>query len=77
MLAMSDIRKITVEVPGDLLERAQSFTGEGVTETVRSGLKRLDAERAQQEFRQLRGTYKFGVSLDELREDRPLGRKRK
>ena len=69
------MRKITVEVPSDLLERAQSFTGEGVTETVRSGLKKLDAERAQQEFRQLRGTYKFSVSLDELREDRNLRRK--
>lgn len=74
---MDETRKITVEVPSDLLERAQSFTGEGVTETVRSGLKKLDALRAQQEFRRLRGTYKFGLSLDELREDRDLGRRRK
>lgn len=71
------MRKITVEVPSDLLERAQSFTGEGVTETVRTGLKKLDAERAQREFRQLRGTYKFSINLDELREDRNLRRKRK
>lgn len=74
---MDETRKITVEVPSDLLERAQSFTGEGVTETVRSGLKKLDALRAQQEFRRLRGTYKFGLGLDELREDRDLGRRRK
>lgn len=74
---MNEMRKITVEVPSDLLDRVQSFTGEGVTETVRTGLKKIDAERAQREFRQLRGTYKFSVSLDELREDRDLGRKRK
>lgn len=71
------MRKITVDVPSDLLDRAQSFTGEGITETVRTGLKKLDAERTQQEFRELRGTYKFGVSMDELREDRSLGRRRK
>jgi hypothetical protein len=74
---MDEMRKITVEVPRDLLGRAQAFTGEGVTETVRTGLKKIDAERAQREFRQLRGTHKFSISLDELREDRPLGRNRK
>ena len=74
---MNEMRKITVEIPTDLLDRAQSFTGEGVTETVRAGLKKLDAVRAQQEFRRLRGTYKFSISLEKLREDRSLARKRK
>src|ERR1051326_4544634 len=41
---MEEMRKITVEVPSDLLDRAQAFTGEGVTETVRTGLKKIDAE---------------------------------
>lgn len=71
------MRKITVEVPSELLERVQLFVGEGVTETVRAGLKRLDAIRAQQEFRKLRGTYKFSLNLDELREDRSFDRKRR
>lgn len=74
---MGEMRKITVEIPSDLLDRVQSFTGEGVTETVRAGLKKLDAVRAQQEFRRLRGTYKFGVSLNDLREDRKLNRAHK
>ena len=74
---MSEMRKITVEVPSELLERVQLFVGEGVTETVRAGLKRLDAIRAQQEFRKLRGTYKFSLNLDELREDRSFDRKRR
>jgi len=69
---MGQMRKITVEVPEDLLERVYCFTGEGVTETVREGLRRLDSFRAQQEFRKLRGTLKVSINLDELREDREL-----
>jgi hypothetical protein len=64
------LRKITVEVPAHDLEMAQAYTGEGVTETVRVALKKLASIRAQQELLKLRGTYKFKLSLDELREDR-------
>ena len=67
---MSALRKITVQVPEQDLEKAQEFTGEGVTETVRAGLKKLAEAQAQQEFRTLRGTFKFTIDLDELREDR-------
>lgn len=66
----SEMRKITVEVPEDTLAMAQEFTGEGVTETVRSALKKLASIRAQQELRKLRGTFKFSLDLDVLREDR-------
>jgi hypothetical protein len=67
---MGAIRKITVQVPEDDLRMAQAFTGEGVTETVRAGLKRLASLKAQQELLKLRGTFKFSIDLDELREDR-------
>lgn len=67
---MSELRKITVQVPEDDLRRAQELTGEGVTETVRTALKRLAEVRAQQEFRKLRGTYRFSLDPAELREDR-------
>jgi hypothetical protein len=69
---MSEMRKITVEVPSDILESAQAFTGEGITETVRAALKKLASMQAQHDFLKLRGTYKFSIDLDELREDRPL-----
>ncbi|MBV9569695.1 MAG: hypothetical protein JO056_00445 [Alphaproteobacteria bacterium] len=74
---MDEMRKITVEVPSQDLEYAQAYTGEGVTETVRAGLKKLASIRAQQEFRKLRGTYKSSLNLDVLREDRSFSRKRK
>ena len=67
---MSALRKITIEVPEHDLALAQRLTGEGVTETVRTALKRLASIQAQQEFRKLRGSFKFTVDLDELREDR-------
>ncbi len=64
---MTEMRKITVHVPEALLEQAQALTGEGVTETVREGLKRLAAIRAQREALKLRGKIKFSVDLMALR----------
>lgn len=66
----SEMRKITFEVPEDTLAMAQEFTGEGIAETVRLALKKLASIRAQQELRKLRGTFKFSLDLDVLREDR-------
>ena len=67
---MTQLRKITVQVPESDLIKAQELTGEGVTETVRAALKRLASIQAQHELLKLRGTFKFSLSLDELREDR-------
>jgi len=67
---MTVMRKITVHVPQSLLENAQAHTGEGVTETVREGLKKLASIRAQKEMLKLRGKVKFSMSLEELRYDR-------
>ena len=67
---MSELRKITVQVPERDLEMAQELTGQGVTETVRTGLKRLAAIRAQQRLLLLRGQVKFSMTVDELRYDR-------
>ena len=66
---MSEMRKITVEVPEDVLEKAQGLTGEGVTETVRVALKRLASIWAQQKARELRGKVKFSLSIEDLRYD--------
>jgi hypothetical protein len=67
---MGELRKITVQVPADDLRLAQELTGEGITETVRAGLRRLASITAQQRLRRLRGTVKFSMTLDELRHDR-------
>ena len=67
---MSEFRKITVQVPEGDLKKAQELTGEGVTETVRLALQRLAQVQAQRDLTKLRGTFKFTIDLDELREDR-------
>lgn len=67
---MGELRKITVQVDGQDLERAQELTGEGVTETVRAALKRLAQLQAQRDLAKLRGKVKFSMSLDDLRYDR-------
>jgi hypothetical protein len=63
-------RKITVEVPAELLEKAQRATGDGVTQTVRIGLQLVAASEAYARLRQLRGKVRFTLSLDELKADR-------
>jgi len=67
---MSAMRKITLQLPADLLERAQALTGKGITETVRLGLERLTVAQAYEGLRKLRGKVHLKVDLDELREDR-------
>lgn len=63
-------RKVTVHLPEDLLERAQEASGEGITETLRQGLRLVAASETFRRVAKLRGTVKFSVDLARLREDR-------
>jgi hypothetical protein len=67
---MAEARKITVEVPADLLEKAQRASGEGVTGTVRTGLQLVAASQAYATLRQLRGKVRFSKTLSQLKADR-------
>jgi hypothetical protein len=67
---METVRKITVEVPADLLEKAQRASGGGITQTVRTGLQLVAASQAYSRLRQLRGKVRFTRSLTELKADR-------
>jgi hypothetical protein len=67
---VAEKRKITLEVPEDLLERALASSGKGITQTVRRGLELVAAGRAYDELRRLRGHVKLGIDLESLREDR-------
>jgi len=67
---MESARKITVEIPGALLEKAQQVSGTGVTQTVRAGLQLLAASQAYDRLLQLRGKVRFGRRFEELKEDR-------
>jgi hypothetical protein len=67
---MGTLRKITVEVPADLLEKAQQSSGSGITQTVRTGLQLVAASRTYARLRQLRGKVRFARTLAELKADR-------
>jgi hypothetical protein len=63
-------RKITVEVPPELLEKAQRASGSGITQTVRTGLQLVAASQAYARLRQLRGKVRFTRTFAELKADR-------
>jgi hypothetical protein len=63
-------RKITVEIPRELLEKAQQASGAGITQTVRTGLQLVAATRTYARLRQLRGKVHFRRTLAELKADR-------
>ncbi len=67
---MATARKITVEVPLELLERAQLASGSGITQTVRTGLQLVAASHAYARLRQLRGKVRYSRTLAELKADR-------
>jgi hypothetical protein len=67
---METSRKITVEIPADLLEKAQQASGVGITQTVRTGLQLLAASQAYDRLRKLRGKVRFSRTFEELKEDR-------
>jgi hypothetical protein len=63
-------RKITVEVPPALLERAQRATGTGITQTIRTGLQLVAASQAYARLRQVRGKVRLSRSAADLKSDR-------
>ena len=67
---MGTARKITVEVPPELLEKAQRATGSGITQTVRTGLQLVAASEAYARLRRLRGKVRFTRTLAEVKADR-------
>ena len=67
---MGAARKITVEVPEDLLAKAQEASGAGITQTIRTGLQLVAATRAYERLRQFRGKVRLKHSLAELKADR-------
>ena len=62
------MRKITVEVPEDVLERARA-EGEGTTEVVRRSLELRANQRAWRRLERWTGKVKWSTSLVELRTD--------
>jgi hypothetical protein len=63
------LKKLTLEVPQELLDRATAASGAGITPTVRRGLELVAAGGAYAKLRKLRGGVKFSIDLRSLRKD--------
>jgi hypothetical protein len=70
MDTMGVARKVTVQLPVDLLARAQRSSGESLTATIRKGLELVAAGAVYDELRSLKGKVAFSVDWQKLRRDR-------
>jgi len=64
------LKKVTIELPEELLEKAQQATGSGITQTIRTGLQLLAASQAYAHLRQVRGSFRFSQTVAQLKDDR-------
>ena len=67
---MNTAKKITIQVPAGLLKKAMISTGEGITPTIRQGLRLVSAIPAYEGLKNLKGKIKFSLNLKKIREDR-------
>lgn len=67
---MKPARKVTVELPEELLRKAQRASGSGITQTIRTGLQLVAASGAYARLRQLEGKVRFSRTSEELKADR-------
>ena len=63
-------RRITANLPSDLLEQAMKATGRGITETLVEGLERLRRADAYRKAMTLKGQVPIAVDLRTSRERR-------
>lgn len=70
-LVMSRIKRITANLPEDLLEEAMETTGRGITDTLTEGLELVRRTRAYRKAMDLKGTLALEIDLEESRERRP------
>jgi hypothetical protein len=61
-------KRVTVNLPGDLLREAEQVTGRGITETLIEGLRLLAQRRAYSKALELRGKLELDIDLDVSRE---------
>ena len=63
------LKKLTLQVPDDLLTRATQATGEGITPTIRRGLELVAAGGAYRNLRSLKGKIKLQLDWDARKTD--------
>jgi hypothetical protein len=67
-VASKATRRVTANIPEDLLARARRATGKGITGTIVEGLEALDRRAAAEKLIALAGKVKIDIDLDQARE---------
>jgi hypothetical protein len=70
IVIMTRGRRITANLPEQLLEDAMEVTGKGITETLVEGLRLVRRARAYEKAMALRGKVNLSIDLDVSRERR-------
>ena len=70
IVIMTRGRRITANLPEQLLEDAMEVTGKGITETLVEGLRLVRRARAYEKAMALRGKVNLAIDLDVSRERR-------
>jgi hypothetical protein len=63
-------RRVTANLPEELLDEAMEATGAGITETLTEGLRLVRRSRAHAKAMALKGKLRLRVDLDASRERR-------
>jgi hypothetical protein len=67
---MAKIKRITANLPDDLIREATQVTQRGITETLIEGLKLIKRSSAYEKAQSLKGKLDLQVDLDSSRERR-------
>ena len=61
------VRKVTVNLPEQVLERAMRITGKGITDTLLEGLHEVERRERRSALRRLKGKIRLELDLEETR----------
>ncbi len=65
---MSKVKRITANLPFELLKEATEMTHQGITETLILGLMLIRRSAAYKKAQELKGKLKLRINLNESRE---------
>jgi hypothetical protein len=65
---MTQVKRVTANLPAALLEAATAVTGGGITETLVAGLELVKRSRVADKARALRGKVHLQIDLEVSRE---------
>lgn len=61
------LKKVTVNLPVEILENATRLTGKGITPTIIEGLQELERRSKRSALRALKGKVRIELDLEETR----------